>query len=109
MMSRITLHLRKQARSREDDARLQTFSMGTVSALRSRLRFVRSGADSAAAGPDGRVAVTVQESTVTHDDAGRLMDKGAVDEWYELHQPAPVRLPTSGRKGDGNPELRYVV
>lgn len=122
MMSRITLHLRKQARSREDDPDLQTYPLGTfssVGAIRSRLRFTRT--PPANQSTDPRMTVTVQESTVMHDDDGYLVSEpcspalksgGPGVEWFEMRPPAPVRL-ASGRierpAREKNPELHFVV
>lgn len=112
MISRITLHLRKQARSRETDTILQTRSAGmhSGSGVLSRMRFTRSDGQ-ASLDP---VSVTVEESIVTHDDSGKVVGdepvfpkKGSVDneEWYEMRPPAPVRI--ASRPQD--PELRFIV
>lgn len=127
MMSRITLHLRKQARSREADAQLQTYSLTTISrtttsGLRSRLRFTRS-TDVGQFSTDPGVAVNVEESVVTYDDRGNVLsevaDPNALKtptspdgEWFEVRPPAPVRLATSRsarRAVENDPELRFVV
>jgi hypothetical protein len=108
MMSRITLHLRKQARSRDADPTLSTFpgltSIATASsAMWTRVRFTRSSAPSTS---DAKVNVAVEETTVRYDDHGNVLDGedryppifvhtakrgGAPEEWYEMQPPAPVR------------------
>ena len=114
MMSRITLHLRKQARARETDTALQVFS-GTEgsSGIRSRLRFTRSGnGQTTSLDP---LSVTVEETTVTHDDKGRVVGgvlKGeGGEEWFEMHAPPPVRLASARvrARDERDPELRFVV
>lgn len=115
MMSRITLHLRKQARSRENDTVLQAYSVGTQSAsIRSRLRFKRSGGQ-ASLDP---VSVAVEESTVMHDDRGNVVGERvfskksrAAEEWYEMRPPPPARVASSRARmpKEADPELRFVV
>jgi len=82
MMSRITLHLRKQVRSREIDEALVSYkfpSTMSVTHLRSRLRFARSDGHStgaiATAGSAGdvNVNVVVDQTSVMHDDKGNVI------------------------------------
>lgn len=140
MMSRITLHLRKQARSRQGDSQLETYPLGTltVTALRTRLNFNRSGPPQESPAESRGVAVTVEETTVVHDDDGRLVDMhddddstlaglpvpGTTDmdkraapglDWFEIRRPAPVRILT-GRsqrsrreKKERDPEEQFIV
>ncbi|KAI0088523.1 hypothetical protein BDY19DRAFT_993920 [Irpex rosettiformis] len=108
MMSRITLHLRKQVRAREIDTdliTLKTFS-------KSLPRFRSVGGASTIIDP-GDVSVMVQESAVVHDDRGNVLsvydnDSDETDDteerpkrgkdhiegedWYEIRPPAPVQL-----------------
>ena len=124
MMSRITLHLRKQARARETDTALQVFS-GTEgsSGIRSRLRFTRSGnGQTTSLDP---LSVTVEETTVMYDDDGNVVGDPAAgkkggagtEEWYELRAPASPRPPAPARVASArarpprvpDPELRYIV
>lgn len=116
MMSRITIHLRKQARSRGVDTQLQTFSFATrtvTSGVRSLLRFTRPTAAMQESVMEPRVAVTVEESIMTHDDSGNVLDE--VDdhdaEWFEMRPPAAVRLATfrSVRRTAEEPGLKFVV
>ena len=126
-MSRITLHLRKQARSREADTNLQAYSLGTfntIDMIRSRLRFGGTRETGACQSADPRLTVNVQESMVVHDDDGNLVlsepsspalkaktvggGGGGGDGWYEMHPPTAVRLPERARR-DRNPELKFVV
>jgi hypothetical protein len=119
-MSRITIHLRKQARCRELDTALASFRIGTTGTLgtesiagaRSHLHFKTI--------PE--VNVSIEETTVQHDDAGNVLDDrrqahqytqkksefGATEEWFEMRPPEPAR---AGNGGDGarNRELRFVV
>lgn len=106
MMSRITIHLRKQARSRELDTHLATYSYSTTTdppVGRSNLRLGRTNA-TAHTITDPHLTVTVEENTVTHDDDGHVLDPshkpGA--EWYEMRPPTPARL--SNR---APPQLRF--
>ena len=106
MMSRITLHLRKQARSNEGET-----DFWDRAGIRSRLRFTHTGARSKATGPPlPSVSVTVEETSVMHDDRGNLLrarepgilpipvrirPKDTEEEWYEmadLAPPQPARL-----------------
>ena len=103
MMSRITLHLRRQARSQERDS-LPTFSrvtFNTMEAIRSRLRF-GSARSTACQSPDPRAMVHVEDRMAKHDDVRSsvhsyppsLLTKTKNDdtEWYEIRPPAPVRI-----------------
>ena len=95
MMSRITLHLRKQAR----DHKIESGCLG-FSALRerSRLRFTNSSVADVRH-PLPAVNVIVEASSVVHDDHGVIL--GATDttsrgpgpskvpQWYELHDITP--------------------
>ena len=116
MMSRITLHLRKQARAREADSVLAAPAPGTTTStggagVRSRLRFTgtRSGASL------DPLSVTVEETTVTHDDKGRVVGAalkgGGGEEWFEMRAPPPVRLASARvcARDERDPELRFVV
>ncbi|EKM49745.1 uncharacterized protein PHACADRAFT_188785 [Phanerochaete carnosa HHB-10118-sp] len=114
MISRITLHLRKQARSRETDTTLQGRSAVTHSGggVLSRMRFTRSDGET----PIDPMSVTVEESTVTHDDSGivgggepMFPKKGDIgsEEWYEMRRPpATVRIASHARRDS---ELRFIV
>ncbi|GJE97687.1 hypothetical protein PsYK624_139080 [Phanerochaete sordida] len=114
MMSRITLHLRKQARAREADTALASASAagtargtsgGGGGGVRSRLRFTGTRSDA--------LSVTVEESTVTVDDCGAVVArgaKGAAAEWFEMRAPPPVRVASPRvRAPRDDPELRFVV
>lgn len=109
MMSRITIHLRKQARSRELDAHLATYSYSTTTdppAGRSRLRLGRTN-PTAHTITDPHLTVTVEENTVMHDDDGQIVDPshkpGA--EWYEMRPPIPARL--ANRANQAPTHLRF--
>lgn len=107
MMSRITLHLRKQARGRKTET-----DSWERAGSHSRLRFTHSG------GRSGTIAgthlpsmsVTVEETSVMHDDRGNILGnresefpprppcvrpENVEEEWYEmasLTPPQPARL-----------------
>lgn len=109
MMSRITIHLRKQARSRELDAHLATYSYSTTTdppAGRSRLRLGRTN-PTVHTITDPHLTVTVEENTVMHDDDGQIVDPshkpGA--EWYEMRPPIPARL--ANRANQAPTHLRF--
>ena len=103
MMSRITLHLRKQARSIDGDLSFASASLISLSAAQSivwsRIRFTHHNSP---AGIDPQMGVTIEESTVRYDDHGHVVDDdsddrhahsmkvqkkgaaGVTNEWYEL-------------------------
>lgn len=101
-MSRITLHLRKQVRSRDEDNVLVSYFPSSLSAsnLRDRIRFTHSHARSTV--DTGEVSVIVDQTSVVHDDRGNILEEpeirakkdAAVQEWYELRPPPPVRINT---------------
>lgn len=117
MMSRITIHLRKQARSRDEDPFLVTWSRATVSLAEapfSRLRFNNKSNATAQTFTDPHISVTVEETSVVHDDHGGVLGAGpkATEEWYEMRPPAPARLPTNHSRREPTskePQLRFLV
>lgn len=122
MMSRITLHLRKQIRSREIDTDLISLKTFT----RSMPRFRSDGTHHTHT--TGDVSVMVQESAVVHDDRGNVLsmydddsddtvdrrvdkqkDRPAGQDWYDLRPPAPVRLHRKAKEGrDDSTVVRFV-
>ncbi|KAI8986078.1 hypothetical protein BD414DRAFT_515138 [Trametes punicea] len=103
MMSRITLHLKKQANNNWDSWKLSTTtsvdasSPGSRSGPFGRLRFTRSAGGVTSAGT--AMNITVQEYSVMHDDHGEEIQLpaqshakptlGRHEEWHEL---GPVRV-----------------
>lgn len=122
MMSRITLHLRKQAHTDDSIAQLPTLSLPSRRTSRacSRLRFNHSAGLTQSAS-DPRVAVVVGESVMAPDDRGNVLDESsergqakyyATEEWFEMCPRAPVRLASSRsvqRMVGESPELRFAV
>lgn len=120
MMSRITLHLRRQGRTADMDQNAHVLATyGSANNLRSRLRFTRSAGRSTA--DFSQVSVSVQETSVIHDDNGHLVDEvdkneylyaiqqkkeAAVQEWYELRSPSPSHFAGRSKTSDG--EVRFV-
>ena len=108
MMSRITLHLRRQVRSHDGSHSLVSHhlrSYVSTSNLRSRLRFVNSSGARSTSTASGEVNVVVEETSVVHDDLGNIIENpdlrgkkdAAIQEWYELRPPAPVHLISPSR------------
>ncbi|KAI0345637.1 hypothetical protein BDW22DRAFT_1426307 [Trametopsis cervina] len=131
MISRITLHLRKQVRARELDDGLLSYKFPTGNSManvRSRLRFARSVGESTTLGSSD-VSVMVQESAVVHDDHGNVLDgdddydeesgraaytrfagkkQSAVEEWYEL-RPPPLALHPFHTRTDFERDVHFDV
>jgi hypothetical protein len=107
MMSRITLHLRKQVRGRESDDALFSYKFpSTMSRSRNTmhppgLHFAQSTFTEETT--NGDVSVMIQESAIIHDDHGNIirayddssddtldtmdiMRDTAMREWYELRE-----------------------
>ncbi|PSR80466.1 hypothetical protein PHLCEN_2v6723 [Hermanssonia centrifuga] len=107
MMSRITLHLRKQARARDIETEFIGFaSTDTIQhGVRSRLRFNNRSAGRGIT-TDPQLTVTVEESAVVHDDDGNLLGDSQDDdgerrkmaEWYEM-QMRPKTPPVARISG----------
>ena len=95
MMSRITLHLREQAQLR-DSVVIATLSSPRHSTMPSRVRFTLPGSEAPSPAPAG---ISVEETTVTHDDRGHLLGGprytkkgGATEEWYEMASPPTAHV-----------------
>lgn len=107
MMSRITIHLRKQARANTEVHSQTTISHHFEKPFFARLRQSFSPCASQARA-DPPIAVNVQESFVTHDDHGVPVSPGskATEEWFEMRRPSSALLsPHSKRES----QLRFVV
>ena len=111
MMSRITLHLRRQALSPEEDDPESDYTTMPLTDLRTRLRFTHSNAPggshshSHSRSRSGQtaptVSVTVEETSVVHDDRGNLLrsptdevhvaEPRKAAEWYEMAVRRPRR------------------
>ncbi|GJE88317.1 hypothetical protein PsYK624_044000 [Phanerochaete sordida] len=95
MMSRITLHLREQARIRESVA-IPTLTSPRLSTMPSRVRFTLPSSETPSPGP---VGISVEETRVMHDDRGCLVGgpeytkKGCTtEEWYEMASPPRAHI-----------------
>ena len=107
MMSRITIHLRKQARANTEVHSQTTISHHFEKPFFARLRESFSPCTSQPRA-DPPIAVNVQESFVTHDDHGVPVSPGskATEEWFEMRRPSSALLsPHSKRES----QLRFVV
>lgn len=101
MMSRITLHLRKQACSQESGQEPPSWTPLSPVSLdeRPRLQFART----TSARPSVEISVAVEETSIIHDDRGNIVDcpgargrakNGAVfQESYELRSIVPIATP----------------
>ena len=111
MMSRITLHLKKQMHGgRESNG----FFVSTSEHAPGRVRFTRAT----------EVNITVQQFSIMHDDHGDIIEtpksgssvafgKGTTrrDEWHELGPVSPVRLNINASHGsaEASPDIDKVM
>ena len=122
MMSRITLHLRKQVQNRTIPT--DVISLRTLSQSLPRFRSNGGGQFTTDLGD---ISVMVQESAVIHDDCGnpvrgyddddsddseermeRQKDLTVEQDWSDLRQPTPLMSHSKSRQDRNSPAVRFA-